>query len=531
MSGVSTERPHSRPILVTVTFGCFVLFAIGLTLALESFGVTPDRAFAFMAIMLVVYAISVVLAFKGGRFYVSSYRWRHWVALVIPVLLISRFTAFFDAGPEVVVTPGPVGFLYSLLDLTAIVLGVILAAVWMLGMRVARGIELLHPQTSEVPPSARSPEYYHWLTSQGRHINRSQVVAELAHYAVLGGVVLVACTAVNVGIGAIEADSGLVRAALTVMVLYFVSVLLLLSYTNLVRQTSQWSLELAALAPGVTGAWIRASLIILGIALAIALMLPVVDSSVFSQFGVWIVNTTFRVAQGVAFIGFGILAMFGWLVSLCRPAPSETPQEVPPEAGAEAGDGSATPFDMTELFGGMIVVVLAGLAAWYLYRILRQRIAVRSVATAATVQAGRAASWLAWALKVLLGFLFWTREVAVALKDEAVRFARRQSAATRGAIDLGSRREPGLSPRRRIHREYAHMVAGVARLGIPRPEGCTPAEFAVALRTRVADIEAIDSLTAVFVAARYALDDPSPDAPTWAAAYRARIQTALERPA
>ncbi|MBM4437569.1 MAG: hypothetical protein FJ029_10120, partial [Actinobacteria bacterium] len=154
MSGVSVERPHSKSILTVFTLVCFGLFSVGLALTLQTLGVTPDRAFVFMAFLMAVFLASLGVAFRSGRFYFASYRWTFWVALVVPALLITRVTAFFDAGAEVVRTPGTIGFLYGLLDLTSFLLAGLLAVVWIAGMRIARAIELLHPQVSEVPPSA-----------------------------------------------------------------------------------------------------------------------------------------------------------------------------------------------------------------------------------------------------------------------------------------------------------------------------------------------------------------------------------------
>ena len=165
MPGETTERPYSRTILTLLTTLCFGLFGTGLTIWLQSFGISADRAWALLAIMSVVFVASMLLAWRSGRFHASSYRWQHWLALVLPILFITRLTAFFDAGSAPGTTTA-IGPLYGLLDLTVLIISAVLGAIWMVGMRVARDIEMLHPQRSEIPPSIRSPQYYEWLTSR-----------------------------------------------------------------------------------------------------------------------------------------------------------------------------------------------------------------------------------------------------------------------------------------------------------------------------------------------------------------------------
>ena len=155
MSGETTERPFSRTILGAIATLCFGLFGAGLTLWMQTITVGADRAFVFLGIMTTVFVVSMVVAAQGGRHTASSYNWKHWAALVIPILLLVRLTAFFGQAPDA--RDGVLGIVGGLLDLTALMLIVILALTWMAGMRVLRNIELLHPQRSEIPPSRRSP--------------------------------------------------------------------------------------------------------------------------------------------------------------------------------------------------------------------------------------------------------------------------------------------------------------------------------------------------------------------------------------
>ena len=156
MSGETTERPFSRTILGAISATCFTLFGAGLVLWMQTVTIGALHAYTFMAIMTAVFLLSMVVAARSGRYSASSYGWKQWTAVVIPILLLVRITAFFGSGTDSF--EDPIRFLSGLLDLTALYLALVLALTWGSGMRVARNIELLHPQRSEIPPSMRSPQ-------------------------------------------------------------------------------------------------------------------------------------------------------------------------------------------------------------------------------------------------------------------------------------------------------------------------------------------------------------------------------------
>ena len=301
MSGETTERPFSRTILGAIATVCFGLFGAGLTLWMQTITVGADRAYAFLVIMTLVFVVSMVVAAYGGRHSASSYNWKHWAALVVPIVLLARITTFFGAPRDP--RDGPLEIVGGLLDLTALMLILILSLTWMAGMRVLRNIEILHPQRSEIPPSKRSPQYYEWLNDRGRYVDRSAAIGELTSLAATAGGLLVGLTAFNVAVGSETQQAGVVRTSLIIMVMYFVSVLLLLSYANLVRRTSQWSLELAAQAPGLTGTWIRSAMFLLVVALVVAMLIPAADTDLFAGIGLRILDGMLWVARIVLAIG------------------------------------------------------------------------------------------------------------------------------------------------------------------------------------------------------------------------------------
>ena len=156
--------------------------------------------------MTLVFVVSMVVAAYGGRHSASSYKWKHWAALVVPIVLLARITTFFGAPRDP--RDGPLEIVGGLLDLTAMMLILILSLTWMAGMRVLRNIEILHPQRSEIPPSKRSPQYYEWLNDRGRYVDRSAAIGELTSLAATAGGLLVGLTAFNVAVGSETQQGG-----------------------------------------------------------------------------------------------------------------------------------------------------------------------------------------------------------------------------------------------------------------------------------------------------------------------------------
>ena len=507
MTGTSVERPYSRIILTVFALTCFGLFGAGLTIAIQALGVGVDRAYVLLTIMAVVFVVSMIVATRSGRFSAASYRWQHWLALVVPILFITRITAFFEAGAVEAPELGPVGFFYSLIDFTVIALSVVLAVVWVVGMRVARAIDLLHPQTSEVPPAIRSPEYYEWVTGRARYVDRGRVVAELTQIVMTGGGVLVGLTALTVTVAAEQGSGELIPAGLVLVVLYFISVMLLLSYANLIRRTSQWSIELASVAPGLTGTWIRSSLIILAAALVIAMFLPAVETDTFLIAGQWLIDQAFRISQFIIGAAIFAFAMFARLFEFLRPQTdgAATPPAQQPAAGAE--DGMS--ISVVEILGGLVAIAAILLTLFALYRILLGHSWRRPGLVGWMRARLRAAGSVVWALAMaVVGFVRWGREVAAAVAIELKTLARGRGA---GASAPAGGRTRELSAREGIHRLYVQLVREAELRGIRRAPAETPPEFQTALAAAcIASGAEMQDLTRLFIAARYSSHDVGP---------------------
>lgn len=498
MSGETTERPFSRTILGAIATVCFGLFGAGLTLWMQTITVGADRAYVFLAIMTTVFVVSMVVAAQGGRHTAGSYSWKHWAALVVPILLLVRLTAFFGQAPDD--RDGVLGIVGGLLDLTALMLVIILALTWMAGMRVLRNIELLHPQRSEIPPSKRSPQYYEWLNDRGRFVDRSAAIGELTSLAATAGGLLVGLTAFNVAVGTETRQAGVVQTSLIIMVLYYVSVLLLLSYANLVRRTSQWSLELAAQAPGLTGTWIRSAIVLLVVALVVALLIPAADTDVFAQFGLVILDGMLWVARIVLAIGLLGFSLIARLLELLRPEGGGPVEPPPPEDLLQpSGEG----IDFGLFLAALVVLIVGSLSLYWLFRAVQRNYQRVSAQRTSRSLLSHILLVLRALLASILGLFGWTRTVAQAVGASVRALAGRRRAMQANLASI--RRRGGGTLRQQLHEIYAETVDEASARGVHRGASATPSEYRARLAARCTTATAaVDGLTEMYVAARYA---------------------------
>ena len=503
MSGETTERPFSRTILGAIASVCFVLFGAGLTLWMQTVSIETSRAYTFLAIMTLVFLISMVVAGRSGRFSASSYDWKQWAAVVIPLLLVVRITVFF--GSELSDLDGPFEILSGLLDLTVLLLSIILALTWITGMRVARNIELLHPQQSEVPPSMRSPQYYEWLDSRGRHIDRSASIGELNQLAATAGGLLAGLTAFNVAIGSALQNAQTVQVSLIIMLLYFVSVLVLLSYANLVRRTSQWSLELASQAPGLTGTWIRSALVLIGLALVIATLIPTMDTNAFVQVSIWALEGLLWIVRILIVLALFILGLFARLFELFSPSGTDTPTSVPPPPPPPpSGDGPASTIDFSEFLAAMVVVIASASALYWAFQSIRRN--YRNVVTEHT---GRSflihlGLILRSVLDSLWALLRWSQTFAETV-GATVRTITGHRRAFSARVSATSTHKTSRTPHQAIHAIYAEVVSEAESQGAHRAPSATPTEYRTHLAARCPGADSsVNGLTELFITARYA---------------------------
>ena len=255
--------------------------------------------------------------------------------------------------------------------------------------------------------------------------------------AATAGGILVGLTAFNVVVGSETQQAGVVQTSLIIMVLYYVSVLLLLSYANLVRRTSQWSLELAALAPGLTGTWIRSAIVLLVVALVVALLIPAADTDVFAGIGLWILDGMLWVARIVLAIGLLLLSLIARLIELLRPQGGGFTEPLPPEELLQA-EGQGIDFGL--FLAAMIVLLVGGFSLFWLFRAVQRNYRRVSAQQASRSLLSHILLVLRALLASILGLFGWTRAVAQAVGASVRALAGRRRAMQAG---LGSMRRGG----------------------------------------------------------------------------------------
>jgi hypothetical protein len=523
VSGETTERPFSRTILGAISATCFTLFGAGLVLWMQTVTIGALRAYTFLVIMTVVFLLSMMVAAQSGRYSASSYGWKQWTAVVIPILLLVRITAFFGSGTDGF--EDPIRFISGLLDLTSIILAFVLALTWAGGMRVARNIELLHPQRSEVPPSIRSPQYYEWLDSRDRYIDRAAAIGELTQLAAIGGGILIGFTAFSVAIGAEQQNAGLVQTSLAIMVLYYMSVLVLLSYANLIRYTSQWSLELASQAPGLTGTWIRSAFVLLVVALVLAMLVPAIDTDAFVNISRLIFEVMIWIFRIVLVPGLLVIGFFARLFDFFRPTGEKDHPDPPP--APQFGNPTTSALDPTAVLAALVVLVIGGLAIYWFTGIVRRNFHNIEAEKAGHSVLGHLLLILRAVLGSIIGMLRWSRTVGRVLGGQIKVLAFRRTSTEATTPEPRSHRSDR-TVQQHIHQIYAAVVTEASSLGIQRKPGATPAEYEdeISLQCQGATV-ALQQLTEMYIIARYSTKDPHPHALEQARQIQAGILDAL----
>ena len=531
MSGETVERPHSRLILATLAAFCFTMLAMGLTFVLIAMGISSQQAWIIFSVVFIHFLISLFLFIRGQQDRGERRGWKDWLVFAVPSLLILRGIAMIQDGSGVDFdeTGWFIGSFFALMSLSTLAMILVLAGIWQTASFLANNIEQLHPQQSEIPPSINSPEYYGWMTSSARWIDRSTAVGKITTAGIFGGAMLTGFTALSAGSLVGGSENGVGDAApLTVLVFYFIGLLVLHSYSSLVRQTSTWSMQLAQQASGITENWVRSSLLVLGFALLVAMLIPgfrVPDST-----GLWtrLIQIMFIIWQVLMLPFVAVIALLAKLLSLFGTSgtsaeePAQAPQNV--DAGTGRFDDSSLQFLQSVALWAVLIFtsyliyrrVTRARPHWKIDRLIG--VAVRALRAALTA--------------ILLGLksLFeLSSDVARLLTIQAT--ARVLHAVGLGRTAPASRtdRQERLSNREQIWRIYLDTLNEAGSAGLERGPNETPNEFQRILATYLGTERlSVTSLTSAFVQARYALGDIGDDLVASAREVSARISIALQ---
>ena len=504
MSGETVERPYSRLILASLASVCFGALALGLGFGFMAIGVSSQQSWLAFALMLSNFLISLFIFMRGQGARGDKPGWKDWLVFAVPSLLVLRGLGIVQGGSGVDFERDGwfIGSFFAIMDTSTILMIVILAIIWQAAAFLARNIEQLHPQQSEIPPSVNSPEYYGWMTSSARWIDRRAAVGKITAVGFAGGGILTATTAVTAG-GIMRGDLPVVSPAapLTILVFYFIGLLVLHSYANLVRQTSTWSMQLARQASGITENWVRSSLFVLGFALLIALFIPGFHIPNAQGFWAGLVKVVFVAWQILMLPFVAVIALLGKLISLLQFSGSSVPEAPSRQPVSEVAgqEDSALQF----LQAGFMWVVLA-FTAFLIYK--------RVTSARPQWKIGKLLSIVLTGLGAVIKSILLGLASLLQLSGDALRLVGAQAAAwgmnamgvRKASVFSGGLAAEALSNRERILRIYLNTLREAERSGIARSPNQTAIEYQRnLLEACESNASDVTELTQAFVHARY----------------------------
>ena len=504
MSGETVERPHSRLILASLASICFLMLALGIAFAFIGAGVSSQQSWLAFTLMLSNFLISLTIFMRGQRAGGDKPGWKDWLVFAVPSLLILRGMGIVQDGVGVDFEEDGwfVGSFSTIMNVSTMVMALILLGIWQTAAFLSRNIEELHPQQSEIPPSVNSPEYYGWMTSSARWIDRSAAVGKITAGGIAGGGILTVTTAVTAGaLAGGGADEISPSAPLTILVFYFIGLLVLHSYASLVRQTSTWSLQLAQQSTGITENWVRSSLLVLGIALLIAIFIPAFR--IPDAYGLWstLLRIGFVIWQIMMLPLLAVIALFAKLISLLQFGGSSA--DPPPEQQQipeieQVGD---SPFQFLQ--AGMMWIVLA-FTAYLIYK--------RLTSSRPQWKIGRLARTALTGIGAVINSILLGLASLLQLWSDAAKLLTIQAAARAlAAVGLGNSEDfsgdktaTALSNRERVWQIYLSTLREAENAGIERNPNQTAIEYQKNLLEVFGPEKSdVTELTRAFIRARY----------------------------
>jgi hypothetical protein len=287
-------------------------------------------------------------------------------------------------------------------------------------------------------------------------------------------------------------------------VLYLISGCLLYSQSRLAMLQARWQLEGVSVGASVARRWRRASLLLIGGVVGVALLLP-------RAYGLGLLDTLRGLlgllGYGFALLGYVVLWFFSLLALipalllslLARDQSGET-REIPPFVPPDTPPPVVhEPRLLPALVFWACMLFLAGYAFWIVAQ--RHPGLLRVITTRGP---------LAWMLRRL--GLLWedSRAWAAQVTERARAVLRLRSMAPR--LRMPALRLRRLAPRELVLYFYRSTVRRAAERGLRRRGGQTPYEYRATLAQHLPEVEQeIDELTESFVVAQYSPRPVGPD--------------------
>ena len=359
-----------------------------------------------------------------------------------------------------------------------------------------------------------------------RYVGEEAPMQRLSRRFFVGGFILLLITGVaRVSLSAlVNLDHGRVPGLIINVLLYFGLGLVMLGQLRFTRLAGLWQREHVRIAKSLNRVWLRYSLLILGIAGLVALLLPTGYTLPLLDLVRYVL---FLISYIAGLLYFLISWPIGLLLSLImgrseeRPRPPIQPQPFEPPASEDTGP--APPWLMILRSLLFWVLVLGGLI--YLVRIyLRDRPEMgRRIS-----QVLRNAKPVRWLRELWLAFQRWwvgfRRRIEARVPDVARRLRRRLRNEGRQEV----RRSQGEALKDRIFYHYFTTLDRAKAEGLERRGDQTPYEYEHTLITELpTEVDAVGNLTETFIVARYSAHPITGEMVRLAGEYAQEIQAAL----
>ncbi|MDP6348722.1 MAG: DUF4129 domain-containing protein [Chloroflexota bacterium] len=516
-------RSRSRAILWgIVTFG-YAMVTLGMAFFMHQAGLPEMRAGASFAALVVVFSLRVYMGGVQERHPSDRISWRDWFVFALPPLLMVRLLGIVDEGVPPEYADWVSSLFPLLLDMPMFILLLLMVATWTTGALLGEQIDALHAQTAE---GRGGPD----ITGEGRagweRQGRAMAMVWLNRVAAGGAVILIVLAALLVAIPRyVDVGEAVpTGVVLVVILLYFVSLLVLHSYASLVRRQTNWTLDGVPQTPGIATNWLRATMLVLGVALLVVVFLP--------RFEAPDIGAGVSPLVGMAQFVFGLLVapfvliifLLGKFFSLFgRGGENGGEAAVRPDLSVLQGSGND---DLMAFLQSAFLWVVLGLAAYLIVRRLQTRRGGLAGIGAAWRWLAGMARWPRMLAEILRGFFAVAGETVA----EAAVATRAGLARLRGvSVGLGSAREAApVTNRERVWRAYRGVLEAADAAGHPRQGAQTAEEFRQSLEPHLAtDRESLRTVTEVFVRARYSRTDPEAAGVERAQASAARVEARL----
>ncbi len=357
--------------------------------------------------------------------------------------------------------------------------------------------------------------------------NTAQYVRSITGRFFLGGALLmIGAGLTRIGISALlELDHPPVPRLVAYVLAYFLLGLVMLGQVHLSRMRRQWQSQDIKGVEAVSSHWVRYSLLLIGIAVVLAGIIPIGYAGGVLETGAAVINAVLYVLSILLWLLSTIVSLVLWLISglfetlFGRGDLRSPPLEPMPRRSVVPPVG--VPFIIPPwLELARTAVFWAGTLAMVLYVVrsyLRDHPEVLEALRSLRLMAAMRAP-ISSRRRRVGGLVQAVRE----LPGRRIR-PRRQPASRFRFLRLGAQ-----SPRERVLYYYLSTLRRASRIGVPRRHSQTPHEYNLVLGPRLADSEgALAALTEAFVEARYSPHEVERDRERQVRRHWRRVKVAL----